>query len=343
MNAPTQTDDLPVASDNSRNHRPLRARLLRLLPVIVIAALPPLIFNDYWLWIAAQVVVYAIATQGLDILYGRTGQMSLAHASFMGVGAYTGYILASRGQGVAVQLLSVLLVSLLAGLVVGIPTLRLSGLRLALVTLAFGQLFAWLLTNTVSLTGGTQGTPVDPIVIGPLDSSVPLQAYVIVIVPALIATLIVLHLGRTQLGRRMLIVRDSETAAQSVGVAVSQTKVVAFLVSAAFAGVAGWLFAGVTGFISPTDFNLFASIYLFVAVVIGGAGSPVGAWLGAAYIVLMPQAFNLVNQPNLYPLVGGALLTVVALLVPDGIVGLGKRLARLARRGNGQLDAGVVS
>jgi branched-chain amino acid transport system permease protein len=307
----------------------------KLLPALLVAALPPLLFDDYWLFLAAQVVAYAVATLGLDILYGRTGQMSLAHAAFMGVGAYTGHVLAERGQDVGVQLVCVIAVSLVAGAVVALPTLRLSGLRLALVTLAFGELFAWLLTNTTDLTGGTQGAAVEPIYIGPLDSSVPMHAYLIALVPASIATLVAVHLGRTQLGRRMLVVRDSETAARSVGVAVSQTKVVAFLVSAAFAGVAGWLYGAIAGFLSPPDFNLFASVYLFVAVIVGGAGTVVGAWLGAAYIVLVPQLFTLVGQPNLYPLVGGALLAIVALLVPDGIVGLGKRLLRRRVRTGG--------
>lgn len=309
-----------------------RTGLIRILAVLVIAAIPALIFNGFWLFVAAQVAVFAIATLGLDILYGRTGQLSLAHASFMGVGAYTGYVLASRGFGVGVQLLGVLGMALVSGALVAIPTLRLSGLRLSLVTLAFGELFAWLLTNTTSLTGGTQGVPVSPMTIGSTDTSVPIIGYLAALVPALMATLITLNLGRTQLGRRMLIVRDSETAARSVGVGVSRTKVISFLIAALFAGVAGWLYGAVNGFIAPPDFNLFASVYLFVAVMVGGAGSVLGAWLGAAYVVLVPQLFTLAGFPNLYALVGGALLAVVALVVPDGIVGLLRRARGLTRR-----------
>lgn len=309
-----------------------RTGLVRILAVLVIAAIPALIFNGFWLFVAAQVAVFAIATLGLDILYGRTGQLSLAHASFMGVGAYTGYVLASRGFGIGVQLLGVLGMALVSGALVAIPTLRLSGLRLSLVTLAFGELFAWLLTNTTSLTGGTQGVPVSPMPIGSTDTSVPIIGYLVALVPALTATLITLNLGRTQLGRRMLIVRDSETAARSVGVGVSRTKVIAFLIAALFAGVAGWLYGAVNGFIAPPDFNLFASVYLFVAVMVGGAGSVLGAWLGAAYVVLVPQLFTLAGFPNLYALVGGALLAVVALVVPDGIVGLLRRVRGLTRR-----------
>ncbi|NED56941.1 branched-chain amino acid ABC transporter permease [Micromonospora aurantiaca] len=301
-----------------------RRLMTRVVAFIAIAAVPPLLFDDYWVFMAAQVLAFAIATMGLDVLYGRTGQMSLAHASFMGVGAYTTYLVGSFGHGPIVQLAAVAAVSLITALVVAVPTLRLSGLRLALVTLAFGELLAWWIRNTADLTGGTQGVSVDPLVIGRLDSSQPSHAYLIALVPAVVATALAAHLGRTQLGRRMLAVRDTELAAESVGVAVARTKITAFLISAMYAGVAGWLYAAITGFISPPDFDLFASVYLFVAVVIGGAGTVIGAWLGAAYIVLVPELFTLAGQPNLYPIVGGALLAVVALAVPDGIVGLGR-------------------
>jgi branched-chain amino acid transport system permease protein len=234
-----------------------------------------------------------------------------------------------------VQLAGVVVASLLSGALVALPTLRLSGLRLALVTLAFGELFAWFLINTTDLTGGTQGATVEPFVVGPLDAGIPLYAYLLALIPAAIATAVTVHLGRTQLGRSMLIVRDSEAAARSVGVGVSQVKVVAFLIAALFAGIAGWLYGGINGFISPPDFNLFASVYLFVAVVVGGARSVVGAWLGAAYVVMVPQLFTLMGHPNLFPLVGGALLAIVALLVPDGMVGLTTQLAR-NRRGAGR-------
>lgn len=315
--------------------RTRRSRLLVLAAIVLVAAIPALLFNAFWLFIAAQVAAYAIATLGLDVLYGRTGQLSLAHASFMGVGAYTGYVLSQHGQGVVLQLLAVCVLSLVAGAVVSVPTLRLSGLRLALVTLAFGELFAWLLINNTDITGGTQGATITPLLIGPLDVSVPLYAYLLTLIVAAGATIVVLYLGRTQLGRAMRIVRDSEIAAQSMGVPIAKTKIAAFLIAALFAGVAGWLYGAINGFISPTDFNLFASVYLFVAVVVGGAGSVLGAWLGAAYVVVVPQLFTLAGFPNLYAIVGGALLAIIALLAPDGIVGLGRGLIRQSRKKRG--------
>lgn len=296
----------------------------------------PLLLSDYWVFLFAQVLVYGIATQGLNILYGRTGQLSLAHATFLGGGAYTTYVVISHGYPPLAALVVAWAVSLVAGLVVAVPTLRLSGLRLALVTLAFGELFQWVIVNTTKTTGGTQGTPVDSIVAGSIDTAEPLWAYVLALCFAVPATLLALQLGRTQLGRGMLAVRESELAAASAGVAIARTKVIAFVAAALFAGTAGWLYAFTSGFLAPTDFNLFASVYFLVAVILGGSGSVLGSWLGAAYIVLLPQLFNQLGLPNLYALVGGAVLVVVALLVPDGMAGvLASGTRRLGRRGTG--------
>lgn len=310
---------------------PARSRLRPALAVAGLAVLLagiPLLLSDYWLFLCAQVLVYGVATQGLNILYGRTGQLSLAHATFLGGGAYTTYVLISRGFTPSAALAAVWVVSLLAGLLVAVPTLRLSGLRLALVTLAFGELFQWVIVHTTETTGGTQGTPVDSIVAGSIDTAQPLWAYLLALCFAVPATLLALQLGRTQLGRGMLAVRESELAAASMGVAIARTKIIAFVAAALFAGTAGWLYAFTSGFVAPTDFDLFASVYFLVAVILGGSGSVLGSWLGAAYIVLVPQLFDQLGRPNLYSLVGGAVLVVVALLLPNGLAGLLRSAAR---------------
>jgi len=328
--APPDVAAVPAAAEKPARSR--RQTLVVVVGLLAAIAVPALTFPAFWLFLAAQVAAYAIATLGLNVLYGRTGQLSLAQATFMGAGAYTGYVLGSQGQAPLVQLLAVVAVSLVVGAVVAVPTLRLSGLRLALVTLAVGELFAWVLVHTSPLTGGSQGANVEPLVIGPLDASVPLFAYLLGLLPALLATALVLHLDRTQLGRRMLLVRDSELAARATGVPIIQTKIVSFLLASVFAGIAGWLYGGINGFVSPPDFNLFASVYLLVAVVIGGARSVLGAWVGAAYIVVLPQVFTALGIPNLYALVGGALLALVALLAPDGLVGLARSAVGRRRR-----------
>ena len=301
-----------------------------LIPLLIVL---PLLLGDYYLYIATQVVIFAVATLGLDILYGRTGQLSLAHATFFGIGAYAAGLLATFEITPWVQPLVVIAVSVTAGGLVAIPTLRLSGLRLAVVTLLFGELFRWAITHSGSLTGGSQGMVVPSLVAGKFDSSVPLHAYILAAVLAVLATALCIQLASAQYGRRMLAIRDSEIASVSLGIRIVRTKVVAFMLSAILAGLAGWVYAYTVGFISPPTFDLFASVYFMVAVILGGPGKVLGSWLGALYIVLLPEVFNSLGYPNLFPILGGAVLIGVALLMPGGLVGAGEAvMARVRRR-----------
>ncbi len=277
--------------------------------------------SAYWLVIAAQVCTYAVATMGLDIIFGRTGQLALSHAAFYGLGAYVAALATAQGVPFPLQVPLVLGVAIIAGTVMAVPTLRLSGLRLALVTLLFGEVMTWFLTTEVSITGGSQGMNVAPLTLLGYNTNQPHVAFLFGIVLGVLATLVMLQLGRSQLGRRMLAVRDSETAASACGIDLTRTKVEAFVLGSIFAAMAGWLFAFVEGFVAPDTFSLFPSAYFLVAVILGGAGSVLGAWLGGAYIVLAPQLFNLIGQPNLFAILGGALLVVVALLMPGGLAG----------------------
>ncbi|MBV9747758.1 MAG: branched-chain amino acid ABC transporter permease [Acetobacteraceae bacterium] len=293
----------------------------------------PLLFGEYMVYTAAQVMIYAVATLGLEIVYGRAGQLSLAHASFFGLGAYVAALAAPLTVPLWAQPELVVLLAIVAGAVVAVPTLRLSGLRLSLVTLLFGELFGWGIDHSGSLTGGSEGITVGSLTLGGFDSQDPLHAYLLAGALAAGATLLAVQLGRSQYGRRMLAVRDSELASVSVGVPVVRTKIVAFIMSAVFAAVAGWVYAYVVGFVSPSTFDLFASVNFLVAVILGGAGRVLGAWFGAAYIVLVPEAFTGLGYPNLFPILGGAVLIAVALLLPGGLVeGAALLLAAATRR-----------
>jgi branched-chain amino acid transport system permease protein len=324
--------DVP-AGEPKRRARDSPARYSRIAAAIVLlgcALALPFLLDSYWVFTLTEVMIYAIATIGLDLVFGRAGQLSLAQASFFGLGAYLTALTAVQ-LAVGVQLLLVLAAAIVAGVVVAVPTLRLSGLRLALVTLLFGELFIWAVDHMGSLTGGTQGLVVAPLAIGDFNSQDPVHAYIFVLAFAVVATLIAIQISRAQFGRRLLAVRDSELAARSVGVGLVGTKVAAFILSAVFAGVAGWLYAYVVGFIAPPTFDLFPSVYFLIAVILGGAGRVAGSWLGAAYIVLIPQAFSIIGQPNLFPILGGGVLIVVAVLLPGGLMDGASRLARWSR------------
>lgn len=292
----------------------------------------PFLLGEYAIYTAAQVMIYAVATLGLDVVYGRAGQLSLAHASFFGLGAYVAALSGPLALPLWAQPGLVVSLAVAAGAVVAMPTLRLSGLRLSLVTLLFGELFTWAIDHSSSLTGGSEGMTVNPLTIGGFDSQDALHAYLLAGVLAAGATLLALQLGRSQYGRRMLAVRDSELASVSVGIPVVRTKIVAFIMAAVFAAVAGWVYAYVVGFVSPTTFDLFGSVNFMVAVILGGAGRVLGAWFGAAYIVLAPEAFTGLGYPNLFPVLGGGVLIAVALLLPGGLVEGASLLLAAARK-----------
>lgn len=308
-----------------------RARIATVAALAIVAVALPVVLDSYSLFLAALVAIYATATLGLDIVFGRAGQLSLAQATFLGIGAYVTGLTAGQIPPV-IQLPLVIVVAVASGTIVAVPTLRLSGLRLALVTLLFGELFVWGVNHMGSYTGGTQGLTVPPLEVAGFSSIDPPTAYWACLTIAILATLMTIQLGRSQLGRRMLAVRDSEMASISVGVSLVSTKVTAFMLSAILASVAGWMYAYVVGFIAPSTFDLFPSVYFLVAVILGGSGSVLGSWLGAAYIVLIPQVFNAMGQPNLFPIFGGAVLVLVALLLPGGFVDAGSRLAAWIRR-----------
>jgi branched-chain amino acid transport system permease protein len=336
MRPAPEAEEEPVPTE-AAVPRPLRApavarypRIVALCALLACAIGLPFVLDSYWVFTLTEVMIYAIATIGLDLVFGRAGQLSLAQASFFGLGAYLTALTAAQ-LNFGIQFLLVLAAAIVAGVVVAVPTLRLSGLRLALVTLLFGELFIWAVDHMGNLTGGTQGLVVGPLSVGDFNSQDPVHAYLFVLGFAIIATLIAVQISRSQFGRRLLAVRDSELAARSVGVGLVRTKVAAFILSAVFAGVAGWLYAYVVGFIAPPTFDLFPSVYFLIAVILGGAGRVAGSWLGAAYIVLIPQAFSIIGQPNLFPILGGGVLIVVALLLPGGLTDGVTRLARWSR------------
>ncbi len=319
-----------LAAARGGRRPPFGAAARGILPLLVATALP-FALSDYNLYLATQVAIYAIATLGLDIVFGRTGQLSLSHASFFGLGAYGSALMTTWAWPFWVQIPVVVGMAIVAGAVVAIPTLRLSGLRLSLVTLLFGELFIWAVDHAGSLTGGSQGMAVGPLVVGWFSSTTPVDAYALCVAVAAVMTLLTIQLSRAQLGRRMLAIRDSELAATSVGIRLVRTKIQAFVLAAVYAGIAGWLYAVVAGFVSPQTFDLFGSVNFLVAVILGGAGRVFGCWLGALYIVLIPEAFTALGYTNLFPLLGGAVLIVVTLLLPGGLTEGLLRARRLVR------------
>lgn len=290
---------------------------------VVVVVLLPLVLDPYWLYLASSWMAYTIAVMGARVLFGITGIFSLAQATFVGIGAYTAAVAATvLGLTGIYEFVLVIVVSVAASLLVGIPALRVSGLRLALVTLAFGELFQWWIREQRAVTGGLQGLPVKSFYIPGVQTDSPLFLYGLCAVSVAVATIVLARLPHTQVGRNMAAVRESPFAARSVGVSLSRTKLAAFVIAGICAGISGFLVAHLVGSVTPASFGLFPSVYILVGVILGGSGSTLGAWIGAAYVSLVPPLFSALGQDRLYVLLSGALLVALIYLLPGGAVQL---------------------
>ncbi len=310
-----------------------RRLALTFVPVVVILAVAaPVMLNRYWLFLVTSLLAYVIALIGLKVLFGDAGQFSLGQAAFVGIGAYSAAIITERfSLTFPYELLAVMLICGAIAAIIAIPALRVSGLRFALVTLAFGELFQWFLRETKDLTGGEQGLYVPPMLLGPIDGKSQLTLYITALGLALVFSVLSWHLPSTKVGRSMAAIRESPLAAESVGVSVWRTKLFAFIFSAVAAGVSGVLIAHSSGSISPTSFGLFSSIYLIVAIILGGSRSTLGAWIGAVYLVIVPALFTSVGLDSVYVVLSGAVLLIVIMVFPSGIAGVLSRALRSRR------------
>ena len=293
-------------------------------------AIAPLMLPEYWLAQLTFVLIYGIAGLGLMLLSGFTGQFSLGHAAFLGVGAYTQALLTAAGWPFFLALACAALLSAAAGIVVGLPALRVKGIYLAIATLAFGFIVEEVFARWEGLTGGNAGMHVKaPAILGWSVESAE-GFYFICLVTTVLVTLGTLNLLRSSTGRAFVAIRDSEISAQSMGVHLARYKTLAFALSAALAGVGGALYAHKMRFLSPDQFSILQSIDLLLLVVIGGLGSVHGAFLGAAFLIAMPQLISLTKDylpdaigqaPGLQAVVYGAVLIAFVLFEPLGLYG----------------------
>ena len=276
--------------------------------------------DGYQTYLLGLVGVTALAATGLNVLMGLTGQTSIGHVGFFAIGAYTTAILTkSAAVGFWPALVAAGAVSAVVGGVLALPALRLSGPYLAMITLAFAFVVEHGATEWRGLTGGANGImgmpPVS--VAGTELDSRGLAAAIAVVTAAGIALFWLI--SRSGWGYAMRAARDAETAAAGLGLHTIAIRWTAFVVSAAYAGVAGGLFAPLTGFVSPETFPLITSIIFVLVVIAGGQGTVTGPLVGAAVVVLLPEALSSLAEYRL--LLFGALLFVLLLIAPRGVVG----------------------
>lgn len=298
------------------------------LCLLLLAA--PWIIPEYWLAQLTFILIYSIVGLGLMLLAGFTGLFSIGHAAFLGVGAYTQAVFTNMGVPFPIALALAGLLSAAVGIVVGLPALRVKGIYLGIATLSFGFIVEEVLARWEKVTGGNAGIHIKQPDIFGWKVTTGEEFYFVCLVIAVLSTLAILNLLRSPTGRAFVAIRDSEISAQSMGIHLARYKTLSFALSAALAGIGGALYAHKLQFISPDQFNILQSIDLLLMVVIGGLGSVHGAFLGAIFLISMPQVISLSkgylpeaigNAPGLQAVVYGAVLIAFVLFEPLGLYG----------------------
>ena len=277
------------------------------------AALPLFTANTYYLYVGASAGLLVIVTAGLNVLAGFTGQISLGHAGFYAIGAYTAALCTLKaGWNPGLAALAAVALAALVGAAVAGAALRVSGPYLAMVTIAFGIIVEGVLVEWVSVTGGPGGIFNIP--------KLPLRHYYWIISAAAAAALwLVANLRRSAWGRALLAVRGSDVAAESLGLSAYYVRIVAFTVSAAFAGAGGSLFAFLNGYVSPDSFTLQTSILFLLALLFGGEGRVAGPVVGSLALTLLPEL--LTGMADYRLIFYGGLLLLSIYWLPSGVVG----------------------
>ncbi len=280
--------------------------------------------NDYYFNVLNILLLKGLIVVGLSLLMGYAGQVSLGHAAFYGLGAYTSGILTAQfSWPPLLALLAAQGVTLLAALAIGIPALRLKGHYLAMATLGFGVIVYVIFKETIHLTGGPSGlVGIPPLKVFGYTFLESRQYFFLFSGVLLLAVLLALHLAHSPFGRALLALHDSEAATMALGYDTNRLKLVVFLISAALAGLAGSLYAHFAMFISPASFTFLHSVKFVTMVVIGGVASLWGALMGATLLSVLPEILTVFEDYDV--LVFGAILVMIMIFLPEGLFkGLG--------------------
>ena len=289
--------------------------------LIVLLSLP-LFLGKFTIFLLSLLAIYALVSLGLNLLMGYTGQIAAGHAGFLAIGAYVTALFTATFEWVPcpVTLLLAGTISGLIGFLLGIPILRLKGFYIAMATLAFGVVVSEIILQWSSVTGGDDGFSVPTARIGGLVFDSDFKLFYLIIPVTILMTLLAKNLVNGYIGRAFIALRESEIAAQTIGVDLAKYKTIAFAVSAFYTGVAGGLFAFLITYLSPDAFTIELSIDFIAMIVIGGMGSILGSIIGAVILTGMQQV--LAGLLDLQILIFGLSLIIFMIFMPRGIVGM---------------------
>src|SRR5215471_15591092 len=311
---------------------------------VLFIIIAPLTLGEYLISILNLILIASVGALGLNILVGYTGQVSIGHAAFMSVGAYTAANLIVRlGAPFWIAIPAGGLMAALIGAIVGIPSLRIKGLYLAIATLAAQLIIEWIINHTPWISGGVQASieVPRPSVFGVVLKS-QAQLYFFLIFFLVLAIVAMQNIVRGRIGRAFVAVRDHDTAAEIIGINIFRYKLLAFAISSFYAGVTGVLYTYYLGIANYEQFQINVSIDFLAMIIIGGLGSVLGSILGAAFVTLLPILIRSIMQaiggmmmsentlagviPNLRLTVFGLAIILFLVVEPDGLSRLWRNL-----------------
>lgn len=296
------------------------------LLIMLIGIFPLIIKNTYIISIFVFAGIYSIVAIGLSMLMGYAGQISLGHAGFFAIGGYSSAILTKAyGWNTISAMMFGVGLSILAALLIGIPSLRLRGHYLAMATLGFGEIIYVISKAAVNLTDGPQGfSGVPPMSFGGIVFKSELSKYFFIWAIAVIVLIVSLNIINSRSGRALRSIHGDETAAGSLGVNVSFYKLQVFIYSAILTSIAGSFYVHHMRFVSPSGFTLNKSILFLIMIMSGGMGSLWGAVFGAALFTLLPELLSVFKDYDI--LIYGIVLLLMMMFLPEGLAGILNKL-----------------
>lgn len=323
--------------------------LFGLIFLVCVFALAPFVIGDYNLYLINLIAINSIVAIGLNILVGYTGQISLGHAGFFAIGAYACVLsMLKLGLPFIVALPAAGFFAAIFGFLLGLPSLRLEGPYLSIATLGFGMAVTQIISHS-EFTGGHMGLEAPKMSIGPFVAHTSSQQYAVIITTTFIMTVAAVNLMKTRVGRAFRAIRDSEIAAEAMGINVLKYKTLSFAVSAFYAGIAGGLMAFTLEHVSAGSFNLILSITFLAMIIVGGLGSIMGSILGAALLTYLQIKLQMVQEapvigpllldiskryftpeglPNIQSIIIGAIMIAIVIFEPYGVNGIYLRFKR---------------
>ncbi len=333
----SKPDELPQSSGQRRAANWMaRGDWLAFVVLMALLWILPLALGGFYLYLGAVIAIYAIAALGLQVMVGLAGQLSLGHAAFLGIGAYTATLLE---KGIGLPFLAALAAAGLAAAVAGLvmaQLIRLSGIYFKIATFGFGIVVYQAMTNWSSLTGGHVGVRgIPPIEIFGVSFTTRVDLFILEMITLTVIYALLVRLCHGRVGRAFRAIGQNEAAARSVGIPVNRYRMGVITLGSGIAGIAGAFLPHLMRFLSPESFTWYDSLIMLIMITVGGIKMLPGAVVGAALLTIIPEYLRDFTQYKM--LVFGVMLIASMALLPEGVVGAFDRLIKrfVPRRGQG--------